>query len=72
MTTFDTGAIDLPRLTVPQRIRTAATLVRRTLRGEHVEASAYADGMNIGFTGADIITAHIQQRIRANAAGGAR
>jgi len=72
MTTLDTGAIDLPPLTIPKRIRTAATLVRRTLRGEHVEASAFSDGMRVGFDGADIVIAHAIQRVRDTTAGGAR
>lgn len=69
MTTLDLDAIDLPRLTLPQRLKEAAKLAWRTLTtGEHVVARAYSDGLRLGFDGAD----YAYSSIRETTTGGAR
>jgi hypothetical protein len=64
-----TATLDLPRLTVPQRLKEAAKLTWRILTtGEHIVARAYSDGMRLGFDGAD----YANSSIRETTTGGAR
>lgn len=69
MTALNFEAVDLPRMTVRERIRETLRLARITLAtGEHVVARAYSDGMRLGFDGAD----YAYSSIRDTNTGGTR